>query len=315
MMFIFKSVIAFVLAFIFLSSGNNVEAKEIDSISKKSSDKQAIFDMHTHYKWSQESVTTPAEAIAFMDAEAISHAVVIGKPAEFALKLKRLAPKRIVAFYSPYRDSMDWFLWQRKESLLPKVEAALKSGDYQGIGELHIIGGGFAKKLDKAVVLNGFLELAVKYDVPVMIHTEFSKPNYMLAICQQHQQSKIIWAHAGAILKPNDVDDVMHQCPKVWSGMAARDPWRYVNNQHIDKNGKLVPEWKALMLKYPDRFMVGSDTVWPVDQLDSWHTADTGWQELARFWSFHRSWLAQLPEDIAIKIKRDNAMKLFKIKN
>ena len=299
---------ALVLIFIFsVLSSSSVDANELDSNND-------VFDMHTHYKWSQEQVTTPEEALAFMDAEDISHAVVIGKPADFALRLKRLAPKRIVAFYSPYRDSMDWFLWQRKETLLPKVEAALKSGDYQGIGELHIIGGGFAKRLDTGVVLNGFLKLALQYDVPVMIHTEFSKPNYFLAICQRHLKSKIIWAHAGAILKPHHVDEVMSQCPNVWSGMAARDPWRYVNNQHTDVKGKLLAEWKSLMLKYPNRFMVGSDTVWPVDELDSWHTADTGWQELGRFWTFHRSWLGQLPDDVANKVKRENAMALFNIR-
>lgn len=282
--------------------------------STVASAKDAVFDMHTHYKWSQAEVTTPEQALEFLDQASISHAVVIGKPAEFALKLKRLVPQRIVAFYGPYRDSMDWFLWQRKEALLPEVEAALKSGEYQGIGELHIIGGGFASKLDSSKVLNGFLKLAVKYDVPVMIHTEFSRPNYMLAICERHPKSKIIWAHAGAVLKPVHVDEVMQKCPNVWSGMAARDPWRYVSNQHTDVNGKLFPEWKSLMLKYPDRFMVGSDTVWPVEQLDSWNEADTGWQELGRFWTFHRSWLAQLPVDVASKIKRDNALKLFKLK-
>jgi len=276
--------------------------------------KDAVFDMHTHYKWSQIDVTTPEQAIEYLDKESISHAVVIGKPPEYALKLKNLAPERIIAFYGPYRDAMDWYLWQRKESLLPEVEAALKSGDYQGIGEVHIIGGGFARKLDSAVVLNGFLKLAVKYDVPIMIHTEFSQPNYMLAICQRHPESKIIWAHAGAILQPDQVDKVMSQCANIWSGMAARDPWRYVNNPITDEAGKLLPEWKALMLKYPDRFMVGSDTVWPVDEKDSWHTPDTGWQELGRFWKFHRSWFAQLPEDVANKIKRENAMKLFKLK-
>lgn len=273
--------------------------------------KPFVFDMHTHYKWSQLEVTTPQQAIDFLDQESISHALVIGKPAEYALKLKKLAPERVVAFYGPYRDAMDWYRWQRKASLLPEVETALKSGLYQGIGEVHIIGGGFASKMESAVVLNGFLKLAVKYDVPIMIHTEFSRPNYMLAICERHPQSKIIWAHAGAVLKPKYVDAVMQKCPNVWSGMAARDPWRYVSNPHTDKNGKLLPDWKALMLKHSDRFLVGSDTVWPVEQLDSWDQPDTGWQELGRFWEFHRSWLKQLPETVANKIKRENAMKLF----
>jgi hypothetical protein len=73
----------------------------------------------------------------------------------------------------------------------------------------------------------------------------------------------------------------------------------------------LLPGWKALFLKYPERFMAGSDPVWPVDQLDRWDEADSGWQELGRFWTFHRSWLAQLPDGVARKIRCENAVALF----
>lgn len=270
-----------------------------------------VFDMHMHYKWNQKEVTSPQDAIRFLDEQSISHAVIIGKPPELALELKKLAPKRITVLYSPYRDSQDWYRWQRNKKVVEEAGRALESGQYKGIGELHIIGGGFASRLDSSSVLHGLMQLAKKYDVPVMLHTEFSRPDYMLAICKKYPDTKIIWAHAGAILKPAHVDQVMSKCPNVWSGMAARDPWRYVDNQHTDTEGNLKPEWKALLLKYPNRFMVGSDTVWPVEQLDSWDEPDTGWQQLGKFWKFHRSWLAQLPEDVANKIKQKNAIDLF----
>ncbi|GAA0401929.1 hypothetical protein GCM10009133_08390 [Cocleimonas flava] len=279
----------------------------------KSQYKDSVFDMHMHYKWSQKEVTSPEQAVQSLNQHNISHAVVIGKPAKNALLLQKLAPEKVIAIYSPYRDSQDWYRWQRNEKVLVEARKALASGDYHGIGELHILGGGFARKLDSSNVLSGLLKLVVEYDVPIMIHTEFSKPNYMLAICEKHPKSKIIWAHAGAVLTPEHVDQVMNKCPNVWSGMGARDPWRYVSNQHTDETGKLLPAWKALMIKYADRFLVGSDTVWPVDQLDGWSEPDTGWEQLGRFWGFHRSWLAQLPDDVAIKIKRENALKLFRV--
>jgi len=93
--------------------------------------------------------------------------------------------------------------------------------------------------------------------------------------------------------------------------MGARDPWRFVGNPHTDEAGKLLPAWRDLFLKYSNRFMVGSDTVWPVDQMDRWDEPDTGWQELGRFWTFHRSWLQQLPDDVAAKLARENAAALF----
>ncbi|CAA6823043.1 MAG: Unknown protein [uncultured Thiotrichaceae bacterium] len=271
---------------------------------------QTVFDMHMHYKWSQKEVTSPEAAIQFLDEHDISHAVVIGKPAKLALSLKKLAPERIIAFYSPYRESLGWFRWQHDKTVVTRAAEALKSGEYSGIGELHIIGG-FAPKQKSKNVLDGLMKLSEAYDTPIMLHTEFSNPDFMLKICESYPKTRIIWAHAGAILKPTHIDTVMTQCKNVWSGMAARDPWRYVDNQHTDSEGKLLEDWKALFIKYPNRFMVGSDTVWPVEQLDAWDVADTGWQELGKFWDFHRSWLKQLPPEVAKKIMHTNALHFF----
>jgi hypothetical protein len=89
--------------------------------------------------------------------------------------------------------------------------------------------------------------------------------------------------------------------------------WHGIGKLHPIANGqgRLLPEWRALLLRYPKRFMVGSDPVWPVEQLDSWGTSDTGWQELGRFRVFHRGWLAQLPPDVARRIGCMNAVSLF----
>lgn len=269
-----------------------------------------VFDMHMHYKWSQKEVTSPQEAIRLMDAAGIDKAMVMGKPAELALTLKEQSPERIIAVFSPYRGGMDWFRWQRDETVVERARAALKSGDYAGIGELHIIGG-FTPKRAENSTLPALMDLAAEYDVPIMLHTEFSNPQYMLTICEAHPETKVVWAHSGSILEPADVDKVMTACPNVWGGMGARDPWRFVGNPHTDESGTLLPAWRDLFLKYPHRFMVGSDTVWPVDQMDRWDEPDTGWQELGRFWTFHRSWLAQLPEDVAAKLARENAAALF----
>jgi hypothetical protein len=93
--------------------------------------------------------------------------------------------------------------------------------------------------------------------------------------------------------------------------LSARDPWRFVNNPITDSDGKLLPAWRNLIERYPDRFMVGSDPVWPVEQLDSWDQPDTGWQQYQRFIEFHRRWLAQLPAAMEEKIRLINARTLF----
>ena len=269
-----------------------------------------VADMHLHYKWTQQDVTSPADAVNVLEQENIVMGVVIGTPAELALALQSRAPEKIVPIFSPYREGGDWHRWAYDDATVTRARAALSSGQYHGIGELHVIGG-FAPSLEKAAVLKQLLALAIEFDVPVMIHTEFSRPDFMQVLCRQFPDARILWAHSGAVLEPGDVASVLEQCGNVWGGLGARDPWRFVDNPLTSEDGTLLPAWKALLLKYPDRFMVGSDPVWPVDRLDSWDEADTGWQELGRFWQFHRSWLAQLPDDVARKIGCANAVALF----
>ncbi len=271
---------------------------------------QPVADMHLHYKWTQQELTSPQDAIQQLDLNGIVMGVVIGTPAELALKLQSLDQDRIVAMYGPYREGGDWHRWAYDAETISRARTALASGHYQAIGELHIIGG-FAPKYEKATVLQQLLALGAEFDVPVMIHTELSRPDFMLSVCRGFPDTRILWAHSGAILEPAAVEVVMSQCRNVWGGLGARDPWRFVNNPLTGQGGELLPGWKALMMKYPDRFMVGSDPVWPVDQLDRWDQGDSGWQELSRFWGFHRKWLAQLPAELARKIGCENAVVLF----
>jgi predicted TIM-barrel fold metal-dependent hydrolase len=272
---------------------------------------QPVADMHLHYKWSQQDVTSAAQAVEVLADHDIVMGVVIGTPAELALELVRLEPRRIVAIFSPYRIGGDWQRWARDPGVVSRARAALASGAYHGIGELHLIGG-FSPRLEKAAVLQALMQLAGEYDVPIMLHTEFSRPAMMLELCRRYPDTRILWAHAGSILAPPQVAQVLDACSNVWAGLAARDPWRFVNNPIVDTGGRLLPDWQDLLERYPERFMLGSDPVWPVEQMDQWDVPDTGWQELGRFWAFHRQWLRQLPQAVARKIGCENAVAFFR---
>jgi predicted TIM-barrel fold metal-dependent hydrolase len=269
-----------------------------------------VADVHLHYKWSQQDVTSAAEAVEVLARENIVLGVVIGTPAELALELAQLEPEKIVPIFSPYREGGDWQYWARDAEVVTRSRAALESGAYHGIGELHLIGG-FSPRLDNAAVLHGLMQLAGEYDVPIMLHTEFSRPAMLLELCQRYPDTRILWAHAGSILPPAQIARVLEACNNVWADLAARDPWRFVNNPISDAEGRLLPDWRALLLRYPERFMLGSDPVWPVEQLDQWDEPDTGWREMNRFWEFHRGWLQQLPAAVARKIACENAVAFF----
>jgi predicted TIM-barrel fold metal-dependent hydrolase len=264
-----------------------------------------LADAHLHYKWSQKDVTTPTQAVAILRGNDVALAVVIGTPAEYALELMRLAPTIVIPLWSPYREPGDWSRWPYDREVLERARIALATGKYRGIGELHLIGG-FAPHW-RTPVIRGLFDLAGVHDVPVLLHTEFSNAGYILQLCRAFPRVRVVWAHAGAILSPIEVAEVMEACPQLSADLSARDPWRFVNNPITDEAGNLTPEWRGLIERYPDRFMTGSDPVWPVEQLDGWNQADTGWQQYPRFIDFHRRWLKALPPALAKKIRIDNA--------
>ena len=268
-----------------------------------------LADVHVHYKWSQKEVTAAQQAIRILRDNDIALAVVIGTPAEYALELARLAPQTIVPIWSPYREPADWSRWPFDREVLERARTALAGGHYRGIGELHLIGG-FTPDW-RTPVISGLLDLAHEFRVPVLLHTELSGTGYTIGLCRANPDVRILWAHAGAILSAEQVAEVMAACPNVSAELSARDPWRHLANPIADEQGRLLPAWRKLVIEYADRFMIGSDPVWPVEQLNPWDEPDTGWHELPRFLTFHRTWLADLPPREASAIRWENARRFF----
>jgi len=272
-----------------------------------------IADIHLHWKWNQKEVVDASEAIEILLEQNVGLAVVTGTPPELALELQELAPDIVRPIYGIYRIPDEWSRWHHDSDLLKRVRRALESGRYFGIGEVHMIGGFISDW--KNPVIAGLFDLAREFDVPVLLHTEFSRADYTLGLCRAHPQTRFLWAHAGSMLKPAEVARVLNGCPNVQVELSARDPWRHRANPIADENGRLLPQWLDLVSRHSDRFMIGSDPVWPVDRLNPWDEPDTGWQELPRFLDFHRTWLSTLPKEQADGIRWKNARRFFRIRD
>jgi hypothetical protein len=74
--------------------------------------------------------------------------------------------------------------------------------------------------------------------------------------------------------------------------------WSMLTPYLLDEQGKPRPEWLALVEKYPDRFMLGSDVVGRFNKLG---------EEMHSFKPF----LDALPEDVAKKVARDNFLAIL----
>ncbi len=148
-----------------------------------------LADVHLHWKWNQREVTTAEQAIRVLSDANIELAVVSGTPPQLALELQQLAPDIVVPIYGLYRIPGEWSIWHRDDGLLERVRSALASGRYQGIGEVHMIGG-FISDWRKPTIA-GLFELAAEFDVPVLVHTEFSRADYTLGFCKAHPENAV----------------------------------------------------------------------------------------------------------------------------
>lgn len=271
-----------------------------------------LADVHLHYNWDQQSVVNPLEANALLQRQNVVFGVVSATPPDLALELQDASQGRVIALYRPYLDARARHDWFRRPQVLKDAREALASKRYKGIGELHLVAGLGPRRDNK--VLTGLLALAKEFDVPALIHTEASSYKYFLPVCRQHRQVRILWAHAGGLLDAAAVAALLPQCPNVHVELSARDPWRYVNSPITDTQGRLLPGWKALLLKYPDRFMIGSDPVWPVEERHLWSEVDTGWEKLPDYLAFHRTWLADMPAAVKKKVELENALVFFRVR-
>jgi hypothetical protein len=273
--------------------------------------KLPLADVHLHYNPDQAEVTSTDEALQTLRDNHVLFGVVSSKPPSMALELVEASGGWLIAHYMPYLEpdrKRDWFFDDR---VLPAAREALASGRFRGLGEMHLIVG-YAPSLKKRQpIIDGMLDLAEEFDVPAVIHAEASNYRYFLPLCQRHPRAKIQWAHAGSVLQPGQVAELMRACPNVWAELSARDHMRYgQTNPIVDEQGLLLPEWQDFVAEFQDRIMIASDPFY-IEGDNSWDTPNTGWLHVDEVIAFHRRWLSGLPQDIQRKLAYENALRFY----
>jgi hypothetical protein len=111
-------------------------------------------------------------------------------------------------------------------------------------------------------------------------------------LLQQYPQVRFLWAHAGMSATAATVERLLGQSLTLWVELSLR--------LDVAAGGTLDPAWHALFLRYPDRFMVGTDT---------WVTGR--WESLVEGMQTTRQWLTQLPREVAEQLAYRNGERLF----
>lgn len=243
-----------------------------------------IFDAHIHYSKPDWILLTPEEALAVLTRSGVRRAIVSSTPDDGTLRLWEKAPERVVPFLRPYRTRADMSGWARDPAVQAYVEARLARGIYRGIGEFHL---GVADV--DAPVMRRFAELAAAHDIFLHAHVDADTVEQMLT---RYPRARILWAHAGMSAAAPTVGALLDRFSNLWVELSLRSD--------VAPGGALDLEWRALLIRHADRFMVGTDT---------WITSR--WESLEMTAAETRQWLGQLPADVAERIGYRNGEWLF----
>ena len=266
-----------------------------------------LFDTHLHYNeeaWNgREGPHPPPDVLARMQRNGVRAIIANSRPNEGTRNLAQLPHTRqagvaVVPFVRLYRNRADYSNWFRDDTIYEMVLSELArgtaAGAYRGIGEFHLYDSNNAN----GPVARKLMALAEDKELAVLAHVDDPAIDLLMA----HTPSKgaklrLIWAHTGIGGTPvARVDALMARYPGLYGGLSYRPGLTC-------EGGKLCPEWRQLILKYPKRFLVGSDT---------W--TNGRWQSYDDLMKGYRTWLGDLPADVARGIAWDNAASPFDLK-
>jgi Amidohydrolase len=250
-------------------------------------DRIEIFDAHLHYNWEPRPLLTLEQVLKLFRDNKVTGILATSRPNDGTHALmESLAPDlQIVPFIRPYRVRSDISSWFTDSTIFDLVSEEFKRGYYRGLGEFHLSGRAPASEgVRKAV------NFAVEHDLFLHAHGD----DEMVEIMMGHNpKAKIIWAHTGFALPTERVAQLLEKYPNLWGELSYR-------SGIVTGDGKLSDEWRALFTRYPDRFLIGSDT-WINER----------WTAYSAIMTQYRAWLVQLPRETANRIAHGNARMLF----
>ena len=241
-----------------------------------------IVDAHIHYSHDTWSELSPPEAIKVLRQAGLRKAFVSSSSDDGTQMLHKLAPDLIVPVLRPYRKRGEIGTWVRDPTIIPHVEARLKANTYAGIGEFHV----FGSDADLPV-MRRLVELAKERKIFLHAHSD---ADAVERIFKQDPGARVLWAHSG-FDPPESVRAMLAKHKMLWADLAFRNDYA--------PGGQLEASWRQLVLDFPDRFMVGTDTPSP-----------ERWYYVVEHANFSRKWLAGLPADVADNIAYRNAERL-----
>jgi len=242
-----------------------------------------IFDAHIHYNHDVRESVPPKEAIARLRKAGVMRALVSSSGDEGTQILREEAPDLIIPELRPYRANSETGSWFRDDSVIEYLRGRLNRYRYVAIGEFHVSGADADLPVVRALV-----QLAKRHGLMLHAHSDADAVERMFG---QDSNARILWAHGG-YEKPARIREMLRRYDSLWAELSSRDD--------MLSNGRLAEEWHAILLEFPDRFMIGTDTHRP-----------ERWDTIAANAASVRDWLGELPAEVAERLAYQNGESLI----
>ncbi|OLS63351.1 amidohydrolase family protein [Pseudomonas putida] len=279
----------------------------LEAMDKAGIDQAMISGIPVAKKWHEDEPKRP-RYYAGDDADAYWYSAT---DSYVAAAVEKLAPEQRKRFH-PFLTGIN----PVDKNAVTHIERMLElhPGLWQGIGEV------FTRHDDLTALTSGdtpranneamtrIYHLAAERDLPVLLHSNITSkrernPLYLAEIeepLRNHPHTRFIWAHAGSSLEIHRHQEKMDFLLPTLTRLLEDYPnlyvdlsWSVLEPYLLDDQGKPRGEWLALVKRFPERFMLGSDVVGRFGSLG---------EQLHGFAPF----LDALPEDIARKVAKDN---------
>ncbi len=244
-----------------------------------------MIDAHSHYTADDARILPPEDVPAILDAAGVRRLAVTAAPPELAQKLYAHAPGRVIPLLGVYGEGVDKANWLQDADLPEKAAARLATGRWAGIGELHL----FAADANNPVYAE-LVRLAERHKLVLLIHGDAEVVNRTFELAPG---VRVLWAHLGTAPRPDILARMLARHPQLWIDTSVRD-------ERIAPDGRLLPEWRALFLRHPDRFLVAVDAF-----------SSNRWRHYGEVAGQIRAWVEPLPAELKRKLLHDNAARLF----
>lgn len=246
-----------------------------------------IFDAHLHYNQEPTPYYSLDKVLELFRRTGVTGILATSRPNKgtHQLTASKAPGLWVVPFIRPYKVRADIQTWFGDPASFELIEEEYKRGYYRGIGEFHLYGKAAFNPWVKKVV-----DFAVAHDLYLHAHCD---EEALLILYEHNPRAKIIWAHTGFSVPTARVAQLLEKYPALWGELSYR-------SGITGSGGALSAEWRDLLARHSDRFLLGSDT-WINER----------WASYDDIMSEYRGWLKQLPPAQAQRIASGNAERLF----